>query len=39
MKNYFKRDLVEIYDIEIVDKSQESEVMENNIDYVENYIG
>lgn len=39
MKNYFKRDLVEIYDIEIVDKAQESEVMENNIDYVENYIG
>lgn len=39
MKNYFKRDLVEIYDIEIIDKAQESEVMENNIDYVENYIG
>ena len=38
MKNYFKRDLVEIYDIEIIDKVQESEEVEN-IDYIESYIG
>ena len=37
MKNYFKRDLVEICNIEVIDKIQESEV--ENIDYVESYIG
>ena len=39
MKNYFKRDLVEICNIDVINKAQESEVMENNIDYVESYLG
>ena len=40
MKNYFKRDLVEICNIEVIDKIQEedSEIVEN-IDYIESYIG
>ena len=37
MKNYFKRDLVEICDIEIVNEVPESEVAE--ICYTESYIG
>ena len=38
MKNYFKRDLVEICDIEIVNEVPESEVVEK-ICYIESYIG
>ena len=38
MKNYFKRDLVEICNVEVIDKIQESEIVEN-IDYIESYIG